>query len=73
MRTLSKYLTGRVVYFNRAKAFGFIVADGSGIRCFFHRTNQTNQSEWLSDNDKVSFDTIEDGQGRIKAVNVERI
>lgn len=73
MKTLSKFLTGKVVYFDRSRAFGFIQTDGSGIRCFFHRTNQVNQNDWLSDGDHVAFDTMEDDQGRIKAVNVERL
>ncbi len=61
--------TGKVKFFNQQKGFGFIVDDETGADVFVHVTGVTDR---INDNDKVSFDIVEDRRGK-KAINVKLI
>ncbi|MDQ3393307.1 MAG: cold shock domain-containing protein [Bacteroidota bacterium] len=61
--------TGTVKFFNESKGFGFIKEDNSQNEIFVHVSGLTDR---ISENDKVSFDTIEGKKG-INAINVKRI
>ncbi|HOW30396.1 MAG TPA: cold shock domain-containing protein [Bacteroidales bacterium] len=61
--------TGKVKFFNQQKGFGFIVDDETGTEVFVHVTGVTDR---INDNDKVSFDIVEDRRGK-KAINVKLI
>jgi CspA family cold shock protein len=64
--------TGTVKWFNQAKGFGFIAPDEGGADAFVHisaveRAGLTS----LNDNQKVSYDMIEDRRGRSSADNLK--
>ncbi|HNX43113.1 MAG TPA: cold shock domain-containing protein [Bacteroidales bacterium] len=61
--------TGKVKFFNQQKGFGFIVDDETGSEVFVHVTGVTDR---INDNDKVSYDIVEDRRGK-KAINVKLI
>ena len=64
----NKYLTGKVDFYNRERAFGFVKSDGSGKRYFFHITNVVGRS--IQVKDSVTFDLQETDRG-IRAINVQ--
>ncbi|TAE18709.1 MAG: cold shock domain-containing protein [Bacteroidetes bacterium] len=57
---------GVVKFFNSAKGFGFITAEGSNEEIFVHVTGMVDE---VRENDEVTFDT-ERGKKGINAINV---
>ncbi len=66
---MSGQQTGKVKFFNEAKAFGFIAPDGGGKDIFVHKTG-LGRGVVLTEGQKVSFRTESDQKG-VKAVDVE--
>ncbi|SFQ13600.1 cold-shock DNA-binding protein family [Nitrosomonas cryotolerans] len=64
--------SGTVKFFNADKGFGFITPDNGGKDIFVHISAlQDSGVSFLSENDKVTFDTEEDRRGKgDKAVNI---
>ena len=62
-------MKGKVKFFNRTNAFGFISAE-DGKDYFVHETGIKQGS--INENDEVTFD-VEEGDKGPKAVNVEKI
>lgn len=62
-------LTGTVKFYNDAKGFGFILADGTGEEIFVHHTGLIHE---IQDGDRVRFG-IKSGKKGPNAVDVERI
>jgi len=61
-------MNGTVKFFNREKAFGFIVGE-DGTDYFVH-TSGLADGITITDNEDVTFD-VEDGERGLKAVNVQ--
>ena len=57
---------GVVKFFNAAKGFGFIIAEGSNEEIFVHVTGMVDE---VRENDEVTFDT-ERGKKGVNAINV---
>ena len=60
---------GKVKFFNNAKGFGFIKADGSDEDIFVHVTGLIDE---IRENDTVQFE-VERGKKGMNAVNVELV
>ncbi len=60
---------GTVKFFNDSKGYGFIIDDESKTEVFVHVTGLIDKPE---NNDKVSYEIVEDKRGK-KAINVKRI
>jgi CspA family cold shock protein len=60
--------SGTVKFFNEAKGFGFIVADGTNEEIFVH---VTGLGEKIREKDRVTFD-ITQGKKGANAVNVRK-
>jgi cold shock protein len=65
--------TGKIKFFNRRKGFGFVIDDENQMEIFVHVTGLTNKNMILKPNDSVSFDVIEEAEGKKKAVKVEKV
>ena len=65
-------MTGKVMFFNTTKGFGFIRPDDGSPDVFVHLTTvQRAGLERLQENDIVSFEIIKDGRtGKISADNL---
>ena len=65
--------TGTVKFFNMDKGFGFITPEEGGKDIFVHISSvQASGLQGLTENQKVSFDTEDDGRGKgPKAINIE--
>lgn len=64
-------MTGMVKWFNLAKKFGFIVADGDGKEVFVHETALLNSSATLRCGQRVKFDVLDLPAGpRAKSVEL---
>ena len=61
-------MTGRVLWWNRVKGYGFIV-DDEGSDIFVHYTSLLNVRN-LCENSRVSFKTVATDNG-MKAIDVE--
>jgi len=61
-------MKGKVKFFNRPKAFGFIAGE-DGKEYFVHESGIKQGS--IDENDEVTFD-VEDGERGPKAINVEK-
>lgn len=61
--------SGKVKFFNEAKAFGFISPDGGGKDVFVHKS-ELAPGVSITEGSKVRFDTKSDPRGT-KAVSVE--
>lgn len=61
--------TGKVKFFNKEKAFGFIIDDKTGKENFVHASGLVDE---IRENDEVSFDLI-DGKKGLNCTNVRRI
>lgn len=65
--------TGKVLWFNNYKGFGFIVPDDGSKQVFVHYTAIVGSGlRTLKDDDNVSFDVIESDRG-LQADNVKVI
>jgi cold shock protein len=65
--------TGKIKFFNRRKGFGFVVDDENQIEIFIHVTGLINKNLILKPNDSVSFEIMDDAEGKKKAINVEKL
>lgn len=63
--------TGVVKFYNKTKAFGFIIDDETGDEIFVHVSGIKSKAD-LNENDKVSFE-IQEGKKGLNAVKVERV
>lgn len=63
-------MEGTVKFFNRIKGFGFI--NGDDGRDYFVHFSAVEEGKYLNENDRVSFDALEDEKG-LKAQNVKLI
>jgi len=65
-------MKGTVKFFNGAKGYGFITAEG-GEDIFFHQSNvkETGFRDTLKQGDLVTFE-IQNGQKGKRAVNISR-
>lgn len=68
---MNKYLTGRIKFYDTTKGFGFIKADTTNKKYFFHMDHVTG-SMVLSRGDAVIFDEKETNRG-IHAINVTKL
>ena len=69
---MSTVKNGTVKFFNKVKAFGFIIDKETDEEVFVHITGVNKGSEDLTENDKVTFET-QDGKKGLTAVNVELV
>lgn len=60
---------GTVKFFNESKGYGFIIDNETNAEIFVHVTGLIDKPE---NNDKVSFEIVEDKRGK-KAINVKKI
>lgn len=65
---------GIVIWFNHQKGYGFIQGD-NGEQYFVHYTNIISDDKFktLTGDCKVKFEASKDGDGKNRAINVERI
>ncbi len=61
--------TGVVKFYNEKKGFGFIIDDETQQDIFVHSSGLIDK---ITEDDKVSFDIIEDNRGK-KAINLKKI
>ncbi len=65
--------TGKVKWFNDAKGYGFICAEGSGKDVFVHHSVIEGEGfRTLQENENVEYD-FEDGPKGMKALQVRRL
>ena len=50
---------GKVTFFNEAKGFGFIIADGSNEEIFVHVSGLVDK---IRENDRVTFEVEQEGK-----------
>jgi CspA family cold shock protein len=60
---------GTVKFYNQAKGYGFIKAEGSGEELFVHSSGLIDT---IKDNDRVEFD-VQQGKKGLNAVKVKKI
>jgi CspA family cold shock protein len=60
---------GTVKFFNESKGYGFIIDNETNAEIFVHVTGLIDKPE---NNDKVSYEIVEDKRGK-KAINVKKI
>ncbi len=60
---------GTVKFFNESKGYGFILDDETQKEVFVHASGV---SEKLDNNDRVSFEIVEDKRGK-KAIDVKKV
>lgn len=60
---------GTVKFFNESKGYGFIIDNETNSEIFVHVTGLIDKPE---NNDKVSYEIVEDKRGK-KAINVKKI
>lgn len=66
--------TGTVKWFNETKGFGFIQPDEGGNDVFVHVSAvEAAGLKTLNDNQKVSYDLVEDRKGRNSAGNIQLV
>lgn len=65
--------TGTVKFFNRTKGFGFIVDDETQADIFLHASGLGDKKVVIKPKDAVSFDLMDDENGKKKAVNVVKL
>jgi cold shock protein len=65
--------TGKVKFFNRKKGFGFIIDDESQTDIFMHASGIKDKKAKIKPKDSVSYDIIDDAEGKKKAVNIEKL
>lgn len=70
----SERLTGTVKWFNTQKGYGFIKPDGQDRDIFVHISAlQQSGLDRLNDNQRISFQLVNDRQGKKSAGNLELI
>lgn len=69
MNTTTKTYTGKVKFYSKSKAYGFIVDSETGAEIFVHITGIKGRVE-LKPEDTVSYELIETPKG-LSAVEVE--
>ena len=57
-------LKGKLIKWNKEKAFGFIVPNGGGEHVFIHKTALSNRKRTPQVNDVITFSITKDKQGR---------
>lgn len=60
-------LKGKLIKWNKDKAFGFIKPNGGGDNVFIHKTALSNQNRKPQVNDIITFSILKDQQGRYSA------
>ena len=66
--------TGVISWFNDDKGFGFIKPDDKSKDIFFHVSELKKINlETIAGNTKISFETKEDKNNRIQAVNLQLV
>jgi cold shock protein len=70
---IPEMVQGTIQWFNAAKGFGFIQADGPGAEVFMHVPRPAAGSLELAPGDRVEFDLDELARGRLRAMNVRKL
>ena len=70
-RDTTNRVSGMCLWFDHEKNFGFLVPDGGGENRFIHGLDV--QGERFSKGDKVTFALGKDPDGRVKAVEAEKV
>ena len=65
--------TGKIKFFNRKKGFGFIIDDENQNDIFMHASGLNDKKIKIKPRDEVSFDIINDEEGKKKAVNITKL
>jgi cold shock protein len=65
--------TGKIKFFNRRKGFGFIIDDETQAEIFVHASGLIEKKLQLKPKDSVSYEIMEDTDGKKKAASVEKI
>ena len=65
--------TGKIKFFNRKKGFGFIIDDENQNDIFMHASGLSDKKTKIKPKDPVSFEIINDEDGKMKAVNITKL
>ncbi|MCT4614153.1 MAG: cold shock domain-containing protein [Marinifilaceae bacterium] len=64
--------TGKIKFYNKEKGFGFIIENETASDIFFHCTGLNNRENVPSENDLVSYETVQGKkEGQLKAIKIE--
>jgi CspA family cold shock protein len=65
--------TGKIKFFNRKRGFGFIIDDETQSDIFLHASGRADKKAKIKPKDSVSFDIIDDENGKKKAINIQKV